>query len=237
MPRLILLCLLVLLPACQGASDPGRPTVVAAVYPLAYVAERIGGPAVEVIDLTPAGSDAHDVELSLEDRAAIEEADVVVYMGQLGFQPQVEAAVADAAGHVVDASRGDQTLAAGEDPHRWLDPIFVRDAAEDLAEAIASADPARADAHRQRAARLVADLDRLADEVGVEDCSHHTAIVTHEAFASLLPEPFRQHGLAGADPEGEPTSDRLREAARLVRAGDAGAVFYEETDEGRRVGT
>src|SRR5690349_23466110 len=45
-----------------GAKGPVRTTVVAAFYPLAFAARELGGANVDVHDLTPAGSEPHDLE-------------------------------------------------------------------------------------------------------------------------------------------------------------------------------
>jgi zinc transport system substrate-binding protein len=230
--------LLALATACSGKGGEGR-TVVASFYPLAYAAERIAGPGWEVIDLTPPGTEAHDVELSLEDRAAIQDADVVVYLGQTGFQPQVERAVQDAEGFVIDVSallrdvhlKRDVDL--GHDPHFWLDPAHlgavVLAMAHDLRGVIDIADP------RIQAARQ--DLDGLHFELRtrLNDCRYRTIIVPHEAFGYLGDRyGFRQFGLAGVTPEGEPTASRLAEARQLIEEGSAGAVFYEAADDDSR---
>jgi zinc transport system substrate-binding protein len=226
--RLVLaLGLGVAIPACSGQEEVGR-TVVASIYPLAWSAERIAAPGWQVIDLTPPGVEAHDVELSLEDRAAIQEADVIVYMGDIGFQPQVESAVDDASGRVVDAASfvvGDSAVA--RDPHIWLLPQhMVR-----IAEAIASRIPGSSPRGFQ------ADLAQLGEAytAGLEDCRYGSAIVSHEAFGYLADDyGFRQFGLTGVTPEGEPTADRLTEARRLIAEGEAGAVFYETAEESQR---
>src|SRR5215207_7795460 len=116
-----------------GCSSPDESrAVVASFYPLAYAAERVAGPGWEVIDLTPPGTEAHDVELSLEDRAAIEDADLVLYLGDIGFQPQVERAVEDATGRVFPVA----TFVAADaatDPHIWLLPRNMGRIAEAIA--------------------------------------------------------------------------------------------------------
>jgi zinc transport system substrate-binding protein len=82
--------------------------VVAAVYPLGWIAREIA-PDAEVELLNEGGQEAHDLDLSPVQRAGLETADVVLYVGDLDYQPQVEAAVGAAEGEVVDAS-----AAAGE---------------------------------------------------------------------------------------------------------------------------
>jgi zinc transport system substrate-binding protein len=86
------------------AAEPGGGlTAVTTVFPLADMAQQIA-PEAEVTLLTSSGQDPHDLELSPGDRALLESADVVLYMGDIDFQPQVEQAVGDATGEVVDAS-------------------------------------------------------------------------------------------------------------------------------------
>ena len=231
------------LAAC-GEGPSGR-TVVAAVYPFAYAAERIAGPRWEVIDLTPPGVEAHDVELSLEHRAAIEDADLVIYLGEIGFQPQVEAAVDDTRGRVVAIGEQqiihgfEEPLPPGTDPHVWLDPGALRTTASLVANALMAEDRAAGPGYLDRAETLKAELRRLEvryrQSLDITRCDHEVAVVPHEAFNFLVGRyGFRQYGLAGLAPEGEPTPARLAQAQALLESGAAGAVFYEPTDEGSR---
>lgn len=221
------------LPSCNGGSGNAL-TVVASFYSLAFAAEQVGGADVEVIDLTPPGSEAHDVELSFEDRSALETADLVLYLGDIGFQPQIERAVDEATGEVVPAAR----TIDDDDPHVWLDPLAFAEMAERAAGGYARVDNARAGEYRTRAEKLRARLETLDEwyRTTLADCRSHTILVTHDAFGYLADRyRLEQVGLAGISPEGEPTSESLIQAEALVRDGDVDAVFYEETEEGRRI--
>jgi zinc transport system substrate-binding protein len=207
--------------------------VVASFYPLAWAAERIAGPGWEVIDLTPPGVEAHDVELTLEDRAAIEDADVIVYMGQIGFQPQVEGAVREAEGLVVDVSRLLPDEPLRRDPHFWLDPALLGAVTLDTVGALRR-ETQIAEAAVQAARQ---DLDGLHFRYQrfLNDCRYRAMIVPHEAFGYIADRfGLRQFGLAGVTPEGEPTAGRLAEARRLIEDGQAGAVFFEAGGETQR---
>src|SRR5688572_14735210 len=106
-----------------GAADDGRLDVVASFYPLAEVAELIGGEHVRVRNLTSPGVEPHDLELTTAQLDLVLDADVVLTMGG-GFQPAVDAAVArrEEGGEVLELLA---TLdAEGEDPHVWLDPVL-----------------------------------------------------------------------------------------------------------------
>jgi zinc transport system substrate-binding protein len=234
------------LAGCSGQSGSKR-TAVASFYPLAYAAERIAGPGWEVIDLTPPGTEAHDVELSLEDRAAIEEADLVVYLGDIGFQPQVEAAVDDARGsalalapQVIHHPVGEE-LPPGIDPHVWLDPGVMRTMTSIIANAFIAEDREGQAGYRTRAEALKAELqvlyERYQQTLDISRCDYDVVVVPHEAFEHMVGRyAFRQFGLTGVTPEGEPTASRIAEAEQFLQDGQAGAVFYEPTeDESKRV--
>ena len=259
----VVLVLAVLIPGCGGGagSSEGGRTAVASVYPLAFAAQWVGGPGWEVIDLTPPGGEAHDVELTLEDRAAIASADLVVHLGDVGFQPQVEDAVAEAGGQVVAATEGvplheaeehaheteggdedqDAEEPPGEeavDPHVWLDPVLFARMVERIAEGFAAVDPDGAEEYRIRAADLGAALHHrdARYRTTLDGCRLETMVVSHEAFGYLAERyGLHQVGLAGLVPEGEPTVEALSEAAGLLRDEGAGAVFYEEGGEARRL--
>ncbi len=108
---------------CGGSETEPQPDVVAAFYPLAYAAEQIGGHGITVANLTPAGVEPHDVELSARDVERVQAADRVFFVGA-GFMPQLEEAVAGR-GNGVDVLDDVATIggAAGVDPHVWLDPL------------------------------------------------------------------------------------------------------------------
>src|ERR687892_400744 len=200
---------------CSASGD--APSAVASFYPLAYAAERVAGPGWRVVDLTPPGTEAHDVELSLEDRAAVDEADVLLYLGDIGFQPQVEEAA---------------------DPHAWLDPRLFAVMVDRVADGLAAADVEGSDGFRERAADLRAELEALdnAYRDQLEGCRADVMVVSHEAFGYLAEAyGLRQIGLTGLSPEAEPTIERLGEAGAALESGEAGAGFFEAGGGARRI--
>ncbi|CAM3701574.1 metal ABC transporter substrate-binding protein [Occultella aeris] len=188
------------LAGCAGSSDGdessagGGLTVLTTFYPLQFVAEHVGGDLVEVSNLTPAGAEPHDLELSPVDVLTLEDADVVVYLS--GFQPAIDDALtgtsgplildtADAADLVIhggaesEGAAGDEHDEAedghteddghdhgleGEDPHFWLDPTRVAAVAEVVADTFSEADPDNADTYTANAQALTAELTGLDEE-------------------------------------------------------------------------
>jgi zinc transport system substrate-binding protein len=223
-----ILAVALLVAGCGSTSGSDRrPTVVAGFYPLAWAAQRIGGPGVRVVNLTPAGAEPHDLELTPSDIEAIDGAQLVLYLGH-GFQPAVEKAAEARSGPSLDLLAG-QRLAAvagdeeggGVDPHVWLDPArFAR-----IAVAIGAA------LHRERAAdALVARLHRLDAEFrsGLRDCERHEFVTSHAAFGYLATRyGLRQVALTGLSPEAEPSPRDLEALVDEVRKSGATTVFFE----------
>ena len=89
--------------ACSSGPSPAsaKVSVTAAFYPLAFVAEQLGGAAVNVTNLTPPGAEPHDLELRPTDVFAIRNARLVLYLH--GLQPAVDDAVRQDPARAFDA--------------------------------------------------------------------------------------------------------------------------------------
>lgn len=219
----VLAAVLVALGAGPAAAKR-KLTVVASFYPLAWAAQQAGGDRVKVTDLTPPGGEPHDLELSPNDREAIDTADLVIVLGG-GFQPQVEDAVAQRDGRtleVIDQLPPAERRHARRDPHLWLDPRIMADVVMTI---VARAVKTEGKVHvRQKLDALDADY---AD--GLAQCDRAVVVTSHEAFGWLTRRyGLRQQAIAGIDPESEPSPDRLAELADLVRKKGVTTIFTED---------
>ncbi len=219
--------------ACSAAEPSGKPEVVASFYPLQFVAHRIVGDHAEVKDLTAPGVEPHDLELSPRQTASLSSAAVVFY--EAGLQPAVDHAVANQTPeHVVDAAEVVRLHSAedgrGTDPHFWLDPTLLGQAADAFTAAISAADAAHAADYRSANDQLQSDLSALDAEyrAGLKDCRSRTLVVSHDAFGYLGRRyDLDVHPIAGLSPDAEPSARRLSELAALVRDDGVTTVFSE----------
>ena len=204
------------LAACGGGGDGerGSRTVVAAFYPLAWASEQIVEGRYDVVNLTPAGAEPHDIDLSPGDVEVIVDAELVVYAGS-GFQPAVEGAVTDRDGPSLDILDGDR------DPHVWLDPVRFADVVRDIGMALDR--PAAAE-------NLAAEISLLDESYrrGLDDCERRILVTTHAAFGRLAARyGLEQLSLTGSSPEAEPGPRELERLVEDVRASGARTVFAE----------
>lgn len=245
--------------------DEASISVATAFYPLAWVSEHVGGDRVTITDLTPPGSDEHDLELSPATVDSLRRTDLVVYLAD--FQAAVDDAVAGLSGPAVydvtpDANlmpRGSGGAAAHDDhahdhahdhdhaeddhtedththahgpndPHFWLDPARLATVADGVARQLAAIDPAGADTYTANAQRVTAELTDLAGRIdtGLARCKNSSIVVTHQAYGYLTnPRGIEEIGIAGIDPDTEPSPARIAEIERAVQNSDATTVFGE----------
>jgi zinc transport system substrate-binding protein len=204
-----------------GGPSSGSAAVVASLYPLAFAAETIGGPAVEVTNLTPPGAEPHDVELSVSDVEQVRSADVVLYLGS-GFQPAVERAVEGGDAEAIDLLAG-PTLEGEEevDPHVWLDPLRYAEIGKRIGKALDRQAAAQEFERKLRA--LHQDFER-----GLADCERREIVTSHDAFSYLADRyGLEQISISGISPEAEPTPRELEEIVEEVQAHGATTVFFE----------
>ncbi len=255
-PALAALTAAALLAAGCGSDDGGPDTdagsgltVVAGFYPLEWAAARVGGDRVSVSSLTPPGAEAHDLELTPQDVAAVAEADLLVYLD--GFQPALdEAADSEGGDHAWDAGQA-ADLVAGEahehaeeehaeeehadeeevaDPHFWLDPTRLASVGDAVAERLAELDPDGAATYEDNAAALRSDLEALDQEMstGLSGCAVDTLVTAHDAFGYLADRyGLEVVGISGLSPSQEPEPAQLAEIAGLVAERGVTTVYTE----------
>jgi zinc transport system substrate-binding protein len=227
----------VVLAGCTGADtqQAGGDTavqVVASHYPVEFLVDRVGGDLVQVETLTAPGAEPHDLELSPQQVAGVQQADAVFYVG--GFQPAVDDAVPEADGTVVDLTEGlalrDSDEGQGTDPHVWLDPVLMGQMAVTVADTLSAADPANRTTFEANARTLEADLADLNDQwsAGTAQCDVRTMVVSHEAFGYLADQyGFVQKGISGLSPETEPSAQALADLTRFVQDNGITTIYTE----------
>lgn len=228
----------------SGARDAYRDrkivTVTAAFYPLAAATARVGGPNVKVTNLTPAGVEPHDLELSPAQVESVLDADLAVVIGN-GFQPAVEDVTDDRTGPTLNVLRGlpisgankkvDEGNPAALDPHVWLDPVLYGEVVNEIAAALSKVDPAHAAEYTNNATAYrdkLAQLNR-AYETGLANCERGIIITAHEAFSWLAARyGIKQKGIAGISPDIEPNPRRMAALATMAEKDGLTTIFTEE---------
>ncbi|MFJ9887833.1 metal ABC transporter substrate-binding protein [Streptomyces sp. NPDC091287] len=118
----------------------------------------------------------------------------------------------------------------GADPHIWVDPVKYAEVAKGVGKSLEKADPDHAADYKKNTDALVAELGELntAYETGLKNTSTKTFITTHSAFGYLAERyGLTQQGIAGIDPEAEPSPARIQEIHTIAEKEKATTVFFE----------
>ena len=245
---LSLLAVTALLTSCGSSNssdttDADRLTVAASFYPLAEIVQRVAGDTVQLLQLTPAGKEPHETDISAQQLVELSKADVVFYLGD-GFQPSVEKAIKNLPMSVtaidllnsvdlVRVSGFDDTNVFGDDPHVWLDPNNMSEMAITVAaeiskvKSLASTTPLT-----EGLTTYAAELQEVGTLIDTtfKKCERRELVTSHDAFkyfalrANLNPIPIN-----GVDPEEEPSAKYLEQIATFTKDGSVTTVFYEKT--------
>lgn len=238
-----------------SGSDSGKVQIAAAFYPLEFVAERVAGDLAEVTPLTKPGVEPHDLELSINQTAALQSADLI--LTEHGFQPAVDDAVEqDVKGEVVDVEKvvelrkaeegheeghedehaeGEEAAAEDEhahgefDPHFWHDPLLMAQYAEGVRDALVKADPDNAGTYEANAKSLTEDLTKVDEEfkAGLANCKIKDVVVSHDAFGYLDKYGLEFESIAGLTPDAEPNPAQLAEIGEHAKEHGVTTIFSE----------
>jgi zinc transport system substrate-binding protein len=225
---------LLALGGCAPATPPGKPLVVATIYPLWEFSRQIAGDRADVVALVPAGVEPHDWEPAPRDVGQVQRAAVFVHTGTDldGWAEKLLADLPERRGVVVNARGGLRLLTVGgtTDPHVWLDPTLARAQALAIAAGLEQADPANRATYAKNAEAFVARLDALDREfaAGLADCARREIVTSHAAYGYLARRyRLTQVPVMGLSPEAEPSPADLAAIVRTARRLKVTHVFFE----------
>lgn len=188
--------LLPVLAACGGpggGSGDGAVNVVATYSILGDLVENVGGEDVRLTTLVGPNGDAHTFEPAPSDNAELAEADVVFENG-LEFEPWLddlyESSGSDAGRVAVTDDVETRPVSAAKDgepdPHVWHEVNNAIVMVESIRDALAEADPKKAEAYERNADEYVSELEALdADVRGQVDSipeENRILFTSHDTF-------------------------------------------------------
>ena len=116
------------------------------------------------------------------------------------------------------------------DPHFWLDPARMANAATLVGDKLAEADPTNAETYKANAKALNEELTSLGDNLVTKTstCQIKTFVTAHTAFGYLADRTgLTQVGISGLDPESSPSPARLAEIGKIAKDQGVTTIFTE----------
>lgn len=236
--------------AC-GTSDPGDGgiKVVVTTSILGDLVSNVAGSDAAVVVLMPLGADPHSFSPSAQQVAEMNDADLVVVNGlglEESFTSVLEGVVADG-GRVlelgpmldpipfeVDDHQEDGDNDHSTDPHVWMDPLRMADAAVVVAAELSEIDSEvdwidRGAAYASELQELHAEIEDELSAVGHED---RRLVTNHEALGYFADRyDFEVVGtvVPGGSTLGDPSSEAMASLVETMRDLGVNVIFAETT--------
>lgn len=234
-------------------ADGEKLQVVATTNLVADVVGRIGGDAVDLRSLLPAGADPHGYQATPDDLRAISDAHLLFVNGlglEEGFASILEEAEAktvpvNVGVEVITEAEEEEEHAEGEEeehhheggnPHTWWSIAAVEQWTHTVEDSLSAVDPAHAEsyaanasAYRAELSSLQAELERLVSQIPADERKLATDHDTLAYFARDFD--FQIVGLIvpSFSSLAEPSAQHLAQLQDQIRAENVRAVFVGST--------
>ena len=240
----------------SDSTDSDTLLVSASLYPIAEIVQRVGGDNVDVVNLTPPGTDAHDVELTAKQVQRLEQSKAVFYFGD-NFQPGVEKAI-DALNdatrvdlftsvELLSASHGSFGVEGNEDshghsddehdPHVWLDPANMIAMTNTVAKTLSQLQPKNSSEFAANASLYISELTELGklldEKIGlrpgtdINRCEDVNFYTAHQGFTYLAERTgLNLVPIAGVNPDEQVSAQYLESLSSSLKGKNV-TIFYE----------
>lgn len=231
--------------AAEPDPDADLPQIVVTTTVLGDVTANVAGEDAGIEVLLPPGADPHGYQASARQVAAIDEADLVIANGlglEEGLTDVLQAAADDGAnvlevGELLDpipfgaAGHGRGDL----DPHIWLDPVRMAEAARLIATELAALEPGvdwatRAEAYAADLGDAHVEIESILSQVPAES---RKLVTSHRAFGYFADRyGFEIVGVVipGGSTLADPSSAELSSLVETIEHERVRAIFAETTE-------
>ncbi len=210
-------------------TNQGKISIVATMYPLGFLAERVGGNNVTVKVITPPGAEPHDFEPTPQDIVEAKKSKIFMLNGKSldVWAENVSRSLVESGTKIINLSN---FAPPSEDPHLWLDLDVMKKATDALAVLLSEINPANKKIYVANAESLKQDFIDIDDKYiqALKSCELHDIVVSHDAFGYLADRyDFQTINIAGLSTEEEPSAKHLSEITDSVRKKNIKYIFFE----------
>lgn len=211
--------------------------VATSFYPLYFLAKEIGGVQAEIINITPAGAEPHDYELTGQDLVRIQKSRLLILNGG-HLEPWGDKIAQELKNTIIVIASQNLTVQQtidedGKiiiDPHVWLDPILAKKEAEKITQGFITADPENKAYYKTNLEKLAYKLEQLHQSYsrGLQACRQKSFITSHAAFYYLAKEyHLNEIAILGISPDEEPSAKKMAEITELIKKNNIKIIFFE----------
>lgn len=234
--------------ACNGNTpsknnSDNKPKVVVSFNAMREFAYAIGKDKINIVTMTPNGTEPHDYDPNVKDIKKLEDAKVFIYNG-LDMESWVNKTLKSIDNKnliVVEASKGtvpienkdkDEVKEHGAyDPHLWISLKGAKLESKNIKNALVKADPSNKNFYEKNYNDFCAKLNRLYNEYAIKFKSlpNKNFVTGHAAFAYLCRDyGLNQESVESTFAEGEPSTKQLEWLVDYCKKNNVKTIFVED---------
>ena len=207
-------------------------TIFTSIYPVYDFVNRIVGDKYKVVNLTPAGMEPHDFELSAKQITRLVDAKAIFISGvTMEHWYDSLPTKAKEKTYVVSKDIEIQYVDGQIDPHVWLSPIKAIKELENIVSYLNTIDPTNSGYYQENYLKAKAEFTLL-DTIYKQEVttfSNKNVVVAHAAYGYLFNEyGLNQISVNGVEPDKEPSSKTIEDIINKVKEYNITTIFTEE---------
>ena len=216
----------------DNKNTSGKLQIYTSVYPIYDFTKKIGGEKIAVYNMTKAGAEPHDFEITSKDMANLSKADLFIYNGG-GMEHWVDSVRKALNIKYVDSSsniNNENNL----DPHFWLSPKNAKIQMENIKNGLIEIDSDNKNYYQSNYNLYANRLDELDNKIKISlsNIKNRNLVLTHPAFGHFCKE-YSLTQIAIARDEADPKA--MADIITFIKNNDIKAIFYEEFSSSKLV--
>ena len=203
----------------------GKLQIYTSIYPIYDFTKKIGGEKITVYNMTKAGAEPHDFEITSKDMANLSKADLFIYNGG-GMEHWVDSVKNALNIKYVDSSSNINNQ-NNLDPHFWLSPKNAKIQMENIKNGFIEIDSENKNYYESNYNLYASRLDKFDNKIknSLSNIKNRNLVLTHPAFGHFCKE-YSLTQIAIARDEADPKA--MAEIITFIKNNDIKAIFYEE---------
>ena len=231
----IIIIILLSIFACSDNDNKntfGKLQIYTSIYPIYDFTKKIGGEKIAVYNMTKAGAEPHDFEITSKDMANLSKADLFIYNGG-GMEHWVDSVKNALNIKYVDSSSNINNQ-NNLDPHFWLSPKNAKIQMENIKNGLIEIDSENKNYYESNYNLYASRLDKFDNKIknSLSNIKNRNLVLTHPAFGHFCKE-YSLTQIAIARDEADPKA--MAEIITFIKNNDIKAIFYEEFSSSKLV--
>lgn len=212
--------------------NSGKLQIYTSIYPIYDFTKKIGGEKISVYNMTKAGAEPHDFEITSKDMANLSKANLFIYNGG-GMEHWVDT-IKEALKDIKYINTSSNINENNLDPHFWLSPINAKIQMENIKNGLIEIDSENKNYYESNYNLYANRLTELDEKIktSLSDIKNRNLVLTHPAFGHFCKE-YSLNQIAIARDEADPKA--MAEIIEFIKSNNVRAIFYEEFSSSKLV--